>query len=224
MRQTTARIRGLRGAGAVLAAAGLMAALAMPAAAQETLVGEVFTGGPGLQDSIVNCAAGSGSMDAQGVATGPVPGVFLESVVYDFEPVAGSGSGALTALDADFVIREAVTNEVVATGFKTLIDGSTVCNTDTERTVTNATVNYFVDFPPFGAEGEFDEQGIATVVMVDDGPSDVDDALSQQFGAGGAVVTDKQQCKKGGWRDRTRADGSPFKNQGECIHYVNTGQ
>lgn len=32
------------------------------------------------------------------------------------------------------------------------------------------------------------------------------------------VLTDKDQCKKGGWED------FGFKNQGQCIRYVNTGQ
>lgn len=31
-------------------------------------------------------------------------------------------------------------------------------------------------------------------------------------------------CKKGGWQFLTRADGSPFKNQGDCIQYFNTGK
>ncbi|AEJ02115.1 LamG domain protein jellyroll fold domain protein [Nitrosomonas sp. Is79A3] len=31
-------------------------------------------------------------------------------------------------------------------------------------------------------------------------------------------------CKKGGWQALTRADSSPFKNQGDCIQYVNTGK
>jgi hypothetical protein len=33
-----------------------------------------------------------------------------------------------------------------------------------------------------------------------------------------------EACKNGGWRTTRRADGSPFKNQGDCIQYVNTGQ
>lgn len=32
------------------------------------------------------------------------------------------------------------------------------------------------------------------------------------------------QCKNGGWQTRTRANGSFFKNQGDCIQYVNTGK
>ena len=43
-------------------------------------------------------------------------------------------------------------------------------------------------------------------------------------GEGGAVATGKDECKNGGWADLTRADGSSFKNQGDCIQYVNTGK
>lgn len=32
------------------------------------------------------------------------------------------------------------------------------------------------------------------------------------------------ECKKGGWQTMSRADGSPFKNQGDCVSYVNTGK
>jgi hypothetical protein len=31
-------------------------------------------------------------------------------------------------------------------------------------------------------------------------------------------------CKNDGWQDLTRADGTIFKNQGDCIQYVNTGK
>jgi len=31
-------------------------------------------------------------------------------------------------------------------------------------------------------------------------------------------------CKNNGWQSRTRADGTLFKNQGDCIQYVNTGK
>jgi len=38
------------------------------------------------------------------------------------------------------------------------------------------------------------------------------------------TVFTKDDCKKGGWRNLFRADGTPFKNQGACIRYVNTGK
>ena len=34
----------------------------------------------------------------------------------------------------------------------------------------------------------------------------------------------KDDCKKGGWQNLSRADGNGFKNQGDCIQYVNTGK
>ena len=34
----------------------------------------------------------------------------------------------------------------------------------------------------------------------------------------------KDDCKNGGWQSLTRADGSPFKNQGDCIQYTNKGK
>lgn len=34
----------------------------------------------------------------------------------------------------------------------------------------------------------------------------------------------RDACKNGGWMNYTRADGSTFRNQGDCIQYVNTGK
>lgn len=58
------------------------------------------------------------------------------------------------------------------------------------------------------------------------------DALSIAYG-GGSVTYDfdvivtpssKDSCKNGGWMTVTRADGSAFKNQGDCVSYVNNGK
>ena len=38
-----------------------------------------------------------------------------------------------------------------------------------------------------------------------------------------AVATVKDQCKNDGWMTFRREDGSSFKNQGDCVQYVNTG-
>jgi hypothetical protein len=45
-----------------------------------------------------------------------------------------------------------------------------------------------------------------------------------QLGQVEDLATKKDECKKGGWAEMTRADGSSFKNQGDCIQYVNTGK
>lgn len=63
-----------------------------------------------------------------------------------------------------------------------------------------------------------------------DGPAGVRLAsvsITVVVGTGGSVCpvpTDKDQCKNGGWMTRSRLDGSTFKNQGDCIQYVNTGR
>lgn len=38
------------------------------------------------------------------------------------------------------------------------------------------------------------------------------------------VAATRDACKNGGWQALRRADGTPFKNQGDCIQYVNTGK
>ncbi len=38
------------------------------------------------------------------------------------------------------------------------------------------------------------------------------------------VAASKDACKNGGWKTLRRADGSTFKNQGDCIQYANTGK
>ncbi|HEX8748539.1 MAG TPA: hypothetical protein VF717_15315, partial [Pyrinomonadaceae bacterium] len=38
------------------------------------------------------------------------------------------------------------------------------------------------------------------------------------------VAATKDDCKAGSWNSFKRADGTSFKNQGQCIQYVNTGK
>jgi hypothetical protein len=58
-----------------------------------------------------------------------------------------------------------------------------------------------------------DQPGLWTVSNVQLGQGEDED-----------VATRKDECMKGGWADLTRADGTSFKNQGDCIQYVNTGK
>jgi hypothetical protein len=41
---------------------------------------------------------------------------------------------------------------------------------------------------------------------------------------GPSVAANKDQCKNNGWQNIVRADGSSFKNQGDCIQYANNGK
>jgi hypothetical protein len=60
-----------------------------------------------------------------------------------------------------------------------------------------------------------------------DGPDEPNPFTNfNEFDVDGCVATpeSKDDCKHGGWAELARADGSPFKNQGDCIQYVNTGK
>jgi hypothetical protein len=50
------------------------------------------------------------------------------------------------------------------------------------------------------------------------------DAAFDNFKVDFRVARAKNDCKNGGWKLVFRADGTPFKNQGDCIQYVNTGK
>lgn len=41
---------------------------------------------------------------------------------------------------------------------------------------------------------------------------------------GGIEATNSNQCKNNGWKTVFRANGTSFKNQGDCMQYVNTGK
>lgn len=51
---------------------------------------------------------------------------------------------------------------------------------------------------------------------------DSNDTLSGTFTVT-TVATDKGQCDDDGWRSVSDANGTPFKNQGDCVSYVSTG-
>jgi hypothetical protein len=42
--------------------------------------------------------------------------------------------------------------------------------------------------------------------------------------AGCPLALNQNQCKNDGWKTLRRANNTPFKNQGDCIQYVNTGK
>jgi hypothetical protein len=39
-----------------------------------------------------------------------------------------------------------------------------------------------------------------------------------------AVPATTAECKNGAWQNLVRRDFTPFKNQGACVSYVNTGK
>jgi hypothetical protein len=85
-------------------------------------------------------------------------------------------------------------------------------------------------------EAAYGTQALADVAIIDDGgwsqgsPSFAQQALIQNWNVNGTVFfappttpTSKDQCKNGGWKNYTDANGTSFKNQGDCVSYVATG-
>lgn len=85
-------------------------------------------------------------------------------------------------------------------------------------------------------EAAYGTDALADVAIIDDGgwsqgaPSYAQQALIQNWNVNGTVFfappttpTSAAQCKNGGWQNYTDANGTRFKNQGDCVSYVATG-
>lgn len=57
-----------------------------------------------------------------------------------------------------------------------------------------------------------------------DGFGDACDPCPNTPGVSCPVATNKDQCKKDGWRTLFRANGTSFKNQGDCVSYTQNGK
>ncbi len=69
---------------------------------------------------------------------------------------------------------------------------------------------------PFSLTGE--------VLIMHAGVGSLSSSGVQTIHAAIEVATSKDQCRREGWRSVFRADGSEFRDQGDCIQYVTTGQ
>ena len=107
-----------------------------------------------------------------------------------------------------------------------------VCDPDDDNDgVPDATDN--CDFTANPSQTDTDSDGLGNACDPDDDNDGVLDGSDQCPGTPpGTVVTafgcpvavNANNCKNGGWQSLFRANGTPFKNQGDCIQYVNTGK
>lgn len=187
---------------------------ASPALAAPTLGGETLTSPfDALGVNGATCSATGSStftFTTSGTAVGPVAGRFTESGSFTL----ASRTGPLTAFTASFKITSAGQPDI--TGTKTL--GSSLGASCTQfngfSTVTfAATTNYSVT-SPFAEAGTAPLNfnfGLGTETFIE-GP----------FVAGLTAPTTKQDCMNGGYANFIDpSTGAPFKNQGQCIKFVN---
>src|SRR4029078_2597082 len=97
--------------------------------------------------------------------------------------------------------------------------------------VTNGTDNCPSTSNP--SQADFDHDGLGDACDSDvDGdavPNNVDQCPNTPLGTpvsikGCPKAVNADQCKNNGWKTLQRQNGTTFKNQGDCIQYVNTGK
>lgn len=230
--------------GAVFAAApaALQAQPAPPTLTDETLA--TAGGGEGIFETSHSCdptGESTFSYSATGVAAGPYSGTFTESgTVRMGAPIEGTGGlRPILAFDASFTIDSALG---LVTGTKRLApvqppeaDAVSACidtpeeqNFGSEKTLT--LLDYEAKIQ--AVTGTFRDRGTAlTNLLVGDLP-----LLNFHFGGLVELFTSDlpepepstpasgDDCQDGGWENVFRADGSAFKNQGDCLQYVNRGK
>lgn len=133
-------------------------------------------------------------------------------------PVA-TGAGAMVSPSVDY------------TPWQTSPGGACVGPDADGDGVTDSADNCPTTFNPGQENADGDAQGdVCDPDDDNDGIPDVNDLCpgtptGTPVGASGCpLVTNKDQCKNGGWQTLTRANGTFFKNQGDCIQYANTGK
>jgi hypothetical protein len=198
----------------MLAFASLSLAASAQAAPSATLGGEHLTAsGPGIVPACPTSAA-----TISGLASGPYPGTFTETLSITFSHEIGLGAwGPPGSLTASF---EIISGDTTITGTKTSTDVSGICETGV---VPESSILFGQARGPYDAtiatpQGTFSDHGSAATDLSDSftSPTTITLAFNEAFASG---PTSKDQCKDGGWRNFRQ-----FKNQGDCVKFVQTGK
>ena len=194
-----------------------------------TTYGGVCTLNAGGTGATLNNSGGDPDGSYSGVyyATSTLSGALVSSITqlsFDYSGDAATAGSPRISLPID-------TDNNGTTNFYAFI-GASACGVGGHVDIHNAGCLVFYTGGPVSGESWVTFSAHGWRVATDDVPFVIaDDAgtwtvNNVQLGQGSAagVATKKDECKKCGWADLTRADGSSFKNQGDCIQYVNTGK
>ncbi len=208
-------------AGVAAVAAGLLGPTMIGASAASaqtapppTLTGEQLAAQG--QAGGVSCSStgggGSFSYTTSGTATGPYSGTFTETIGGTL-----TSDTTLGSLTATFTINSA-TGEV--TGTKTWSGGAySACYVNAGNFIITAAMNYRATIHT--AAAAYTDQGTAQTSTEEIGgsPSLLENFTSSQTQPTPSEPTSKQQCMNGGYKNY-----SQFKNQGQCVAYVEHNQ
>ena len=191
---------------AAASAAALSVAAGAAAVTQPTLTGESFV--PGTTSTVNQCSTdgGSATIDVTGAAAGPYPGAYSAHVALRYSPGAGgllNFSGAET-----FIVTSGST---VISGTKDIAGTGQCIGTEFTMTMSGT---YTASIAT--TAGTYNDQGTWT------GSAQTPLGLQETFVSTltqpvPTAPTDKDQCKKDGWKSF-----GLFKNQGDCVSYVAT--
>ena len=194
---------------------------APPPAAPPGLTGEVLTMTQANQagtnvDCVVGTRAGSASFAGSGLATGPYPGTFTANGTVSTTMDSGTVSGTF---DETFTITSPA-GTVTGTKSGALPPDTSSC-IGSSLAAENAMLHYQATIAT--AEGNFVDSGTSQALLDITGfrgPNEV--IFGETFSSQGVVPiipTSKDQCKDGGWQQYPQ-----FRNQGDCVSFVETGR
>jgi hypothetical protein len=138
--------------------------------------------------------------------------------VYTSSGLLGSGT-----FHFDFVlIAQPPGFRTQGTGVLTRSDGATLTGTTT-GTVDLSTTPFPVVIHFTVTSGTGGLAGVTGEIVLTGtsrGPGAVGDVFTMTGTLTTPVPTDKDQCKRGGWRNLANMEGEPFRNQGQCVSFV----
>lgn len=143
---------------------------------------------------------------------------------FEFNSIAGFETGVLID-ESDDPYSAGDTSGPTATVVldRNAIAGNSVAGINSQTiSTTNATCNWFGHFS--GPSGNGPGLGDAVSGNVDTSTWLLEAAPLETAPCGTpAVPVTQQQCMGGGWATLVRSNGTTFKNQGDCVSYVKTG-
>jgi hypothetical protein len=198
-----------------------VASPAPPPAAPPGLTGEVLTmtqaNPDGTRvDCVVGTRAGSASFAGSGFATGPYPGTFTANGTVSTTMDSGTVSGTF---DETFTITSPA-GTVTGTKSGALPADTSSCISSTFA-ADNAMLHYQATIAT--ADGNFMDSGTSQALLeINTFGGQHEVIFGETFSSQGVVPivpTSKDQCKDGGWQQYPQ-----FRNQGDCVSFVETGR